>query len=30
MLAVERGVITVENCSDGGARFMIVVASEVK
>ena len=30
VLAVERGRISVENCSDGGARFTIVVPAEVK
>jgi two-component system sensor histidine kinase KdpD len=30
MLAVERGEISAENCADGGARFTIVVPSEVK
>jgi two-component system sensor histidine kinase KdpD len=30
MLAAERGEIAVENCSDGGARFTIVVPTEVK
>ena len=30
VLAVERGRISAENCSDGGARFTIVVPAEVK
>jgi len=30
VLAVERGRIAAENCSDGGARFTIVVPAEVK
>ena len=30
VLAVERGTISAANCSDGGARFTMVVPAEVK
>jgi len=30
VLAVERGIISAENCADGGARFTMVVPAEVK
>ncbi len=30
VLAVERGRVEAENCSDGGARFTIVVPAEVR
>jgi signal transduction histidine kinase len=30
LVAVERGELSAENCSDGGARFTIVIPAEVK
>ena len=30
LLAVERGQIAAENCTDGGAKFTILVPAEVK